>query len=209
MLNLKLQLTDEMRRSVTRTGSIRNVGTTHAPRLATELALGNGEPSVTSTCEMPFTWELTVPQVVVHCLATTLARDSSPRLDVRKSMGTAQVSVRRGSRVLVAHTAWRVYEDMHDEAGEWEPLGRRAVTAWQLAMLMLQRPREPAFANAKTPLPPVYFKAQRSYCRVSDLPAELQKNYWTPGCLQSQPMVKGVADAVYPHDMARFLALHN
>lgn len=209
MLTLKLQLTDEMRRSVTRSGTIRNVGTAHAPRLATELALGNGEPAATSTCEMPFAWELTVPQVVVHCLATTLARDSSPRVDVRKSMGTAEVSVRRGSRVLVAHNAWRVYEDMHDEAGEWEALGRRAVTAWQLAMLMLQRPREPAFATAKTPMPPVYVKAQHSYCRVSDLPEALQMDYWAQGCLLAQPMVKGVADAVYPHDMARFLALHN
>ena len=209
MLTLKLQLTDEMHRGITRNGTIRNVGTTQAPRLATELALGNGEPFATSTCEMPFAWELTVPQVVVHCLATTLARDNSPRLDVRKSLGTAQISVHKGARILVAHTAWRVYEDMQDEAGEWEPLGRRAVSGWQLAMLMLQRPRAPAFEKARTPLPPVYVKAQRPYCRIADLPGALQADYWAHGCLQPQPMVKGVADAVYPHDMARFLALHN
>lgn len=208
MLTLDLHLTDELRHRTSRIGTIRNIGTTHAPRLATELSLGNGEPCAASTCEMPLCWELSAPQIAVHCLAATLARDSSPRHDVRKSMGTAQVSVRRGTRVLVLHTAWRVFEDMHDEFGEWEPLGRRAVTAWQLAMLMLQRPREPAFANARPAMPPVYVKAQRSYCRVADLPGDLQASYWTHGCLQPQPLVRGVADAVYPHEMAKYLLLH-
>lgn len=212
MLTLELRLIAESRKSTTLRGTIRNVGTTRDPRLLCELPESAMTPRLAGAVDAPFAWTTPLPVLAEQAIAAALGRDRGRRIDVRKLIGTAEVSVLAAGTEAASHTCWRMYEDIEDERGFWEPLGRAAVTPWQFARSMLRRVAVGAnyAPNARTTEAalPHYMASRQTYCRLSDLPDALRLRYEREHILMPQPAIKELPDAVYPHELANFLAVH-
>jgi hypothetical protein len=209
MLNLELHLTNEARQRTTLSGTIRNTGTLQSPRLHCELERGDGASKLVGTCQAS-PWETPLVSLLVSALTAALSRDRGRRIDVRKQMGEAEVVVLAAGQPLLSRTCFRVYDDIIDSDGEWERLGRASVAPWKLAVHMLLRAGAArCCSQVRAAKPQVYWDGKQSYCRVIDLPKLLRGKFEQAHCLRPQPVVKGVTDAVFPAEMARFLALHS
>lgn len=176
-----------------------------------DLAASDVTPQLSGCIETPFAWATPLPVLVEQSLTPAVARDRGRRIDVRRLIGTAELTVLAWDRGVLSHGCWRMYEDIEDVHGFWEPIGRAAVSPWQLARLMLRRMAArtadaPGTRTAASALPQ-YAVGTQTYCRLSDLPADLRARYEQANVLTPRPGVRGVSDAVFPHDIARFLAV--
>jgi hypothetical protein len=210
MLNLELHLTSDARQRTTLFGTIRNIGTVQSLKLHCELEKGDGALKLVGACQTASPWETPLTSLLVSALTAALSRDRGRRIDVRKQMGEAEVVVLAAGEPLLSRTCFRVYDDIIDSDGEWEPLGRAAVSPWKLAVHMLLRASAASCCSqVRAARPRVYTDFKQSFCRVSDLPEPLRGQFAQAHCLRPQPAIKGVADAAFPSEMARFLALHS
>lgn len=213
MLTLELRLTSEARQTSVLQGAVRNIATTSQPRLQCELDAGGPAPSLFGVCEAPVAWNTPIAELVEQGITAALARDRSRKVNVLKHIGTAELLVLVTEHELLSWTCWRMYDDLEDQDGFWPALGRARLTPWDLARRMLRRSMsspQARFTSRGPPegrMPPVYMARGHAYCRSKDLPPSLREAFERTHCLAPQPAVKHVADAYFPQDVQRFLAL--